>query len=164
MLTIIRNNKNIILFIIILIISLFIGYEYGLKKYNDGYKLGYSAGYAEKNKLIEVPGAVKTETKIVYEKIKYNGNDVQIKTEEPKVTVSINGKKQEIKKNVETADLAVKTETEVKLKIPERKWSVGIGTDGHKATYFLKAPIKNAVGVWVAGNKEKFMGGISVSF
>lgn len=162
--TIIRSNKNIIIFIIILIIALFIGHNYGEKKYNDGYKLGYSAGYAEKNKLVEVPGAVKTETKIVYEKIPYNGNDVQIKTEEPKVTVSINGKKQEVKQNVETADLAVKTETEVKLKIPERKWSVGIGTDGHKAVYMLKAPLKNAVGLWAAGNRDKFMGGISVSF
>ena len=108
----------------------------------------------------------KTETKIVYQKIPYNGNDVQVHTEKPVVTVEVNGKKQEIEQHSETADLAVKTETAVKVKIPERRWSFGIGTDGHKATYMLKAPIKGAVGAWVAGGGKdnRIMGGISISF
>ena len=139
------------------------GYDIG---YKDGYSKGYSDGYADRNKLAD-NSTVKTETKIEYVKIPYNGTDVQIKTEPPKVTVEVNGKKQEIKQKQETADLAVKTETEVKLKIPERKWTFGVGTDGHGVSYMLKAPVKDAVGVWIAGTggrDKKVMGGVSISF
>jgi len=144
-----------------------VGYDNGHK---DGYSKGYSDGYADRNKLVakEISDAViansKTETKIVYQKIPYNGNDVQVHTEKPVVTVEVNGKKQEVQQHSETADLAVKTETAVKIKVPERKWTVGIGTDGKKPMYMLKAPVKDAVGVWVAGGSHKFMGGLSVSF
>lgn len=171
-------SNNITKILIISILVLIAGYAFGEYRYNQGYKKGYalgydkgySEGYQERNRLAEkeiadaVSQNVKTETKIVYEKIPYTGTDVQVKTEPPKVSISVNGKKQEIKQKTETADLAVKTETAVAIKIPERKWSIGIGTDGHKATYFLKAPVKNAVGVWVAGNRDKVMGGLSFSF
>lgn len=157
-----------------LLAGLYIGYRFGVKRgledgynngYNAGYSAGYSAGYADKG-AIQESSAVKTETKIEYIKIPYNGNDVQVTTPPPKVTVSVNGKKQEVNQKTETADLQVKTETDVKLKIPERRWSIGIGTDGHKATYMLKAPIKGAVGAWVAGGgrDNRIMGGVSVSF
>lgn len=131
--------------------------------YDEGYKIGYSDGYADKGKLTD-NSTIKTETKIVYEKIPYTGNDVQVTTEKPVVTVSVNGKQQKIEQKTETADLKVKTDTEVKIKIPERRWKFGIGTDGHKTAYMLSAPVKGAVGVWAAGNKDKFMGGLSVSF
>lgn len=145
------------------------GYDKG---YSVGYSKGYEDGYAERNKLVskEIADAVamhsKTETKIVYKEVPYNGNDVQIKTEKPVVTVEVNGKKQEFEQTTTTADLAVKTESNVKIKIPERKWSFGIGTDGHKPVYMLKAPVKNAIGVWVAGGgkDKRVMGGVSVSF
>lgn len=149
------------------------GYDKGYKEaYDTAYSKGYSDGYKDRNKLAEqqiadaVTANTKTETKIVYQKIPYNGNDVQVHTEKPVVTVEVNGKKQEIEQHSETADLAVKTETAVKVKIPERRWSFGIGTDGHKATYMLKAPIKGAVGAWVAGGGKdnRVMGGISISF
>lgn len=157
-----------------LLAGLYIGYRFGVKRgledgynngYNAGYSAGYSAGYADKG-AIQESSAVKTETKIEYIKIPYNGNDVQVTTPPPKVTVSVNGKKQEVNQKTETADLQVKTETAVKLKIPERRWSIGIGTDGHKATYMLKAPIKGAVGAWVAGGgrDNRIMGGVSISF
>lgn len=95
----------------------------------------------------------------------YNGNDVQIRTEKPVVTVSVNGKQQKIEQKTETADLQVKTESEVKIRIPERKWKIGIGTDGHKLAYMISAPLKDAVGVWVAGNgRNKIMGGVTISF
>lgn len=175
MMTFIANHKTtLLLMAIALLIGYAIGSHIGKKAgytdghtigYNEGYSKGYSDGYADKGKLTD-NSAVKTETKIVYERIPYNGNDVQITTPPPTVTVEVNGKKQEIQQKQETADLQVKTETEVKLKIPERKWSIGIGTDGHKATYMLKAPIKGAVGAWVAGGgrDNRVMGGVSISF
>ena len=162
---------KIFLVILLLGLSCYMVYKHGYDSgYKSGYNLGYSKGYAERNKLAEkefsdaVAMNTKTETKIIYEKIPYNGSDVQVRTEPPKVTVSVNGKKQEIKQHSETADLAVKTESAVKIRIPERKWKFGIGTDGKKATYMLSAPIKDSVGVWIAGNKQKVMGGITISF
>lgn len=133
------------------------GYDSG---YNVAYGRGYSDGYADKGKLPDV----RTETKVVYQKVPYTGTDVQVRTEKPVVTVSVNGKKQEVQQHSETADLAVKTETSLNLKIPERRWKFGIGTDGKRPAYMLSAPVKNAVGVWVAGTKEKVMGGVSLSF
>ena len=170
------NNKMTICIIGAIICLLLLGsYFYAEDKYNAGYTDGYNAayskgysdGYADRNKLTD-NSSVKTETKIVYEKVPYNGeSDVQVKTEAPKITLEINGKKQEIVQKEETAQLAVKSSTEVKLKIPERKWTAGIGSDGHGVSYMLKAPIKDAVGVWVAGSTgrdKKVMGGISISF
>lgn len=165
------NKSKLLVFVVIVIAVLAGGYVFASRQYNAGYDAGYSAGYskgysdgyADKGKLSE-NSAIKTETKIVYEKIPYNGNDVQIKTEPPKVTVSINGKKQEIQQKTETADLQVKTDAEVKIKIPERKWHVGIGTDGKHLAGTVKIPVKDAIGVWVSGTKGKVMGGISVSF
>lgn len=167
------------LVLIAAVIALLIGgYFYAEKRYDAGYNAGYNAayskgysdGYADRNKLVakEISDAViahsKTETKIVYQTIPYNGNDVQVHTEKPVVTVEVNGKKQEVQQHSETADLAVKTETAVQIKVPERKWSIGIGTDGKKPMYMLKAPVKDAIGVWVAGGKGKVMGGLSISF
>lgn len=144
------------------------GYENGHK---TGYDAGYSAGYSDRNKLVDKPTAdavtahTKTETRVIYQKIPYTGSDVQVRTEKPVVTVSVNGKQQEVKQHSETADLAVKTETAVRVKIPERRWKFGIGTDGRKPAYMLSAPIKGAVGAWVAGSgKNKIMGGVTVSF
>lgn len=167
-------NKWIIAGIIIVLCCLLGGYFYGKEQYSKGYSKGYEIGYSEgyqnanmfKEKEIAdaVQANTKTETKIVYQKIPYTGNDVQIKTEPPKVTVEVNGKKQEIQQHSETADLAVKSETAVKIKIPERRWKFGIGTDGKSVAGMLSFPIKNAVGGWVAGSKDKIMGGISISF
>ena len=171
-------DKSKLILIAAVIALLIGGYFYAEKRYDagynaghmDGYNKGYSDGYADRNKLVakEISDAVvansKTETKIVYQTIPYNGNDVQVHTEKPVVTVEVNGKKQEVQQHSETADLAVKTETAVKIKVPERRWSVGIGTDGKKPMYMLKAPVKDAIGVWVAGGSHKFMGGLSVSF
>lgn len=151
-----------------------VGHRYGYSEgekigYNNGYSKGYSDGYEDKGKLTE--NTVKTETKIEYVKIPYNGNDVQITTPPPKVTVSVNGKKQEITQKQETADLQVKTETEVKLKLPEKRWSVGVGySDDKSVGYMLKAPLKvgknsDNLGLWIAGSgKKRVMGGISISF
>ena len=150
----------------------FVGYERAADTYyQTGYNAGYTAGYQDRNRLVagEIADAVaantKTETKIIYEKIPYTGNDVQVHTEKPVVTVEVNGKQQQIQQHTETADLAVKTETAVKIRIPERRWAFGIGTDGKKPAFMLKAPIKGAVGAWVAGStNKKIMGGVSISF
>lgn len=147
------------------------GYDKGYKEaYDTAYSKGYSDGYHDRNKLAEqqskdaVTANTNTETKIIYQKIPYTGTDVQVRTEKPVVTVEVNGKKQEVVQHSETADLAVKTETAVKIKVPERRWTFGIGTDGKKPMYMLKAPISGAVGAWVAGGSHKFMGGVSISF
>lgn len=154
------------------------GYFYGKDCYKSGYKAGYNAayskgysdGYHDRNKLTEqqskdaVTANTKTETKIIYQKIPYTGTDVQVRTEKPVVTVEVNGKKQEVVQHSETADLAVKTETALKIRVPERRWVFGVGTDGKRPMYMLKAPISGAVGAWVAGGSHKVMGGVSISF
>ena len=170
-------NKNVLIAAIVLIAVLIGGYRYGVQQresgYGSGYDIGYRDGYQERNRLAilengkaadTVQTHTKTETKIVYQKVPYNGTDVQIRTEKPVVTVEVNGKKQEVQQHTETADLAVKTETAVKIRVPERRWVFGIGTDGKKPMYMLKAPISGAVGAWVAGGSHKFMGGVSISF
>lgn len=171
----IMNKKNIIVILTVVavaIVAVSVGfYFYGKQQYSKGYDAGYSAGYKDANKLTDkaVSDAVqthtKTETKVIYQKIPYSGTDVHVRTEVPKVSVSVNGKTQEIQQHSETADLAVKTETSLNLKIPERRWKFGIGTDGKRPAYMLSAPIKGAVGAWVAGSgKDKIMGGVTVSF
>lgn len=170
-------NKYILITVIVLIAALVGGYQYGVQQresgYSSGYDVGYRDGYQERNRLAlldngkaadTVQNHTKTETKIVYEKIPYTGNDVQIRTEKPVVTVDINGKQQKIQQKTETADLAVKTETAVKIRVPERRWVFGIGTDGKRPMYMLKAPVSGAVGAWVAGGSHKLMGGVSISF
>ena len=169
------DKSKLFIFVVIVIAVVVGGYFYAERRYKEGYDVGYneayskgySDGYADKGKLTE-NSTVKTETKVVYQTIPYNGNDVQVTTEKPKVTVSINGKKQEIEQKTETADLQVKTESEVKIKIPERKYKFGIGTDGKRVTYMVSTPApfvtNDAIGLWVAGTKGKVMGGVSVSF
>lgn len=169
------DKKLLVAYIVVILCTLLGAYLYGKDKYNDGYTMGYndayskgySDGYEDKGKLSD-NSTVKTETKIVYEKIPYNGNDVQVTAKPPTVTVSVNGKKQEIKQKTETADLQVQTNAEVKIKIPERKYKIGIGTDGKKPMYMLSTPmpfVKNdALGLWVAGGSHKVMGGVSISF
>ena len=144
------------------------GYENGHK---TGYDAGYSAGYSDRNKLADkqiadaVTANTKTETRVIYQKIPYTGSDVQVRTEKPTVTVEVNGKQQEVKQHSETADLAVKTETAVKIRVPERRWKFGIGTDGRKPAYMLSAPLRGAIGAWVAGSgRDKIMGGLTISF
>ena len=172
-----RKRLFIVFSIIALIAAAFCVYRYGKQQYQCGYDaaydVGYRDGYQERNRLAllesekakdAVQTHTKTETKIVYKKVPYNGNDVQIRTEKPDVTIEINGKKQKIQQKTETADLAVKTETAVKIRVPERRWVFGIGTDGKRPMYMLKAPISGAVGAWVSGGSRKFMGGVSVSF
>lgn len=170
-------NKHILITIIVLTAVLIGGYRYGVQQresgYSSGYDVGYRDGYQERNRLAllenrnandTVQNHTKTETKIVYQKIPYTGTDVQVRTEKPVVTVEVNGKKQEVVQHSETADLAVKTETAVKIKVPERRWTFGIGTDGKRPMYMLKAPVSGAVGAWVAGGSHKVMGGVSISF
>ncbi len=138
--------------------------------YDKGYAEGYSLGYKDANKLKPEPkpdtvtANTVTETKVIYQKVPYTGADVQLTTEPPKVTVKVNGKETAVQQHTETADLAVKTETAISVKVPERRWTFGIGTDGKKPMYMLKAPIKGAVGAWVAGGSHKVMGGVSISF
>lgn len=172
-----RKRLFIVFCIIALIAVAFCVYKYGKQQYQCGYDaaydIGYRDGYQERNRLSllesekakdAVQTHAKTETKIVYKKVPYNGNDVQIRTEKPIVTVDINGKQQKIQQKTETADLSVKTETAVKIHVPERRWVFGIGTDGRRPMYMLKVPISGAVGAWAAGGSHKFMGGVSISF
>jgi Zn-dependent metalloprotease len=167
---------KVIIAVVLVIGAVIAGYMYGKKQYNagydKGYDIGYKDGYEERNMLAskEKPAVqTVTETKVVYKEIPYNGTDVQVHTEKPVVTVSLNGKEQKIEQKTATADLAVKTETNVKLKLPEKRWSAGIGTDGKNVAYMLKTPLKvgkntDNLGMWVAGTKGKVMGGISISF
>ena len=177
--TMLKDKLYPIIAVVIILLACFITYKISYNKgikdgYNDGYNAGYSKGYSDgyedRNKLTD-NSTVKTETKIVYQKVPYSGADVKVNTEPPKVTVEVNGKKQEVIQKQETADLAVKTETEVKIKVPEKRWSIGVGySDDKSVGYMLKAPLKvgknsDNLGLWIAGSgKKRIMGGISVSF
>lgn len=144
---------------------------------NDGYKLGYKKGYGEaieamapapkpKADTVQTTAVIKTETQTtVRPKTKADKADVVIKTAPPTVTASVNGKKYEFKPQSEILETGIKTTATLNIKVPERRWTVGIGTDGHKPSYMIKAPIRNAVGIWMAGTgKDKIMGGVSISF
>jgi hypothetical protein len=176
-----KRYMYIAIAVVAVILTAYGCYRYGHSKgyadgnrdgYNTGYNTGYHAGYEDKNRLVvasvpdHVTAGTKTETRIVYKTVPYSGADVKVTTPPPTVTVEVNGKKTEVAQKQETADLAVKTETAVKIKVPERRWTFGVGTDGHKATYMLKAPVSGAVGAWVAGGgrDNRVMGGVSVSF
>ena len=92
---------------------------------------------------------------------------VVIKTEEPKIIATVNGKKYDFKPQSEVLDTTVKTTGVINVRIPERRWVAGIGYGKDKKVhYMLKAPIgKSAVGVWMSGSgKSNFAGGLSVSF
>lgn len=91
--------------------------------------------------------------------------DVVVKTEKPKVTASVNGKEYVFDAKNDFLSVGNTTNAAISIKVPERKWSIGLGTDGRKAAYMVKAPIKGAVGVWIAGSgRDKVMGGLSISF
>lgn len=155
----------------------------GCKKlYDKGYTAGYDAGYTACAETMSVPIEVKQDTVQVgttvstctetYVKPKKNASEpsVVIKTEEPKIIATVNGKKYDFKPQSEVLDTTVKTTGVINIKtnIPERKWVAGIGYGkDRKVHYLLKAPVSknSAVGVWISGSgKSNFAGGLSVSF
>lgn len=159
--------------IIISIVSIIVAYTIGKKDgYKDGYKVGYADGIkieeTEKPKSDTVQTVAKVETTTtttIRPKTTADKADVVIKTTPPTVTASVNGKKYEFKPQNEILETGIKTTATLNIKVPERRWTVGIGTDGHKPAYMIKAPIRNAVGIWMAGSgRSKIMGGLSVSF
>ena len=139
--------------------------------YNDGYRIGYEDGYEDRN---SVPNSVQTvtETKVVYTEKPYDGkNDVVIHTDKPVVTIDVNGKQQQIVQTDTTADIGVQTTVTTKLRLPEKKWAIGLGIDNNKkVAYMLKSPLKvgknsDNLGLWIAGSgRDKVMGGVSISF
>ena len=139
--------------------------------YNDGYRIGYEDGYEERN---SIPNSVQTvtETQVIYKEVPYTGHDVEIHTEKPVVTVAVNGKElKPIVQTTSTADLAVQTTSIVKLQVPEKRWSFGVGvSNDKKIAYMLKTPLKvgkntNNLGLWISGTgKKQVMGGVSISF
>lgn len=171
-------QKIYLYFVVFALVGVACGYLYGEARfsagkdtgYRSGYEVGYKAGYEERNRLDlvkvsdAVTGAVKTETQVIYRPVPYTGSDVKIETPPPVVSVEVNGKKHEFEQKSSTADIAVKTETAVKIKIPERRWKFGVGTDGKNVAGMLSFPVKGAVGGWVAGTRGKVMGGVSISF
>lgn len=169
-------NKHVLITIIVLVAVLVGGYRYGSYQRDLGYKAGWTAAiestaYApaapERPDTVQAQTAVvsKTET-VVRPKTASDTASVVVTTEKPVVAATVNGKPYTFDAKTEVLQTGVKTYGTVNIRVPERRWVVGLGTDGKRAAYMLKAPIgKSAVGLWVAGSgREKIMGGLSVSF
>lgn len=158
--------------IVVAIVAVIVAYNTGKKDgYKDGYKIGYADGIkieTEKPKSDTVQTVAKIETKTtttVRPKTKDDTAEVVINTTPPVVKASVNGQKYEFKPQSEVLQTGIATTATLNIKVPERRWTIGLGTDGHKPAYMVKAPIKDAIGVWVAGSgKDKVMGGLSISF
>lgn len=169
----------VILTAVLVLFGMYTCFRHGYNKgYDKGFSVGYDAGFKEGYKngnalpVKEEPKVqTVTETKVIYKEIPYNGTDVQVKTEKPVVNVTLNDKPlKPIEQTTSTADLAVKTETNVRLRIPEKRWSIGVGvSDDKSVAYMLKSPLKvgnsDNLGLWVAGSgKKRVMGGVTISF
>lgn len=173
-----KMNNTILKYIAIAVAITAIGYIYGERRYNNGYKVGYDIGYADAMETVQVPIEVKPDTvqtvatvqtvteTVVRPKTKPDEPSVVIKTKEPEIVASVNGKKYDFKPTHELLETGIKTTGVISVKVPERKYSFGIGYGkDKKVSYMLKVPVKNAVGLWVAGSgKKNFMGGVSISF
>lgn len=169
-------NKHILITIIVLAVVLIGGYRYGSYQRDLGYKAGWTAAiestaYApavpERPDTVQTQAAVVTHTEtVVRPKTTSDTASVVIKTDAPKVAATVNGKPYTFDAKSEVLQTGVKTYGTVNIRVPERRWVVGLGTDGRRAAYMVKAPIgKSAVGLWVAGaGRDKVMGGLSVSF
>ena len=169
-------NARILIGIIVLAAALIGGYRYGSYQHDLGYREGWTAAIestasvpavSEQQDTVQAQTAVVTQTEtIVRPKTANDTASVVIATEKPVVTATVNGKAYDFKPQTEVLQTGVKTYGTVNIRVPERRWVVGLGTDGRRAAYMVKAPIgKSAVGLWVAGSgREKIMGGLSVSF
>lgn len=177
-LNILKEHKIEIFLLVLGIVGAIIGYQCGK---SDGYDIGYKKGYGEaiavitpkpvqKTDVVSTGVAVQTTTTTTVrpktqQEIVSNAPAVQIKTEAPKIVASVNGNKYEFKPQSEILQTGVQTTAAINVKIPERKTSIGIGIDNDKKpAYMLKHTFKGATGLWIAGSKHKYMGGISISF
>lgn len=171
------SDKSMLIILAGIVSCLLLGsYCYGKDCYKDGYSQGYDAGWAaaqeqlpkaQKPDTVEAIINAKTETvTAIRPKTSPTEPAVIVKTEAPKVEARVNGKTYEFKPKTEVLDTSVKTTASLNIRIPERRWKLGIGIDNRKKpAYMLSAPIKGAVGVWVAGSdKDRIMGGVSISF
>ena len=170
------NKVQTIIAVVVLLCFLIGGYYYGENQYKKGYDAGYTACAESMSVPIVVQkpdtvqasvGVATTTTTTVRPKTKEDTASVVVKTEAPKVVATVNGKKYDFKPQSEVLDTTVKTTGVINIRVPERRWVVGVGYSKDKSVgYMLKAPIgKSAVGVWVAGSgKKNVMGGLSVSF
>lgn len=170
------NRLYIAVAVAIIALGVYSGYRYGENQYKKGYDAGYTACAESMSVPIVVQkpdtvqasvGVATTTTTTVRPKTKEDTASVVVKTEAPKVVATVNGKKYDFKPQSEVLDTTVKTTGVINVRIPERRWVVGVGYSKDKSVgYMLKAPIgKSAVGVWVAGSgKKNVMGGLSVSF
>lgn len=170
-----KDFKIEIFLIVLAIVGTICGYFVGK---NTGYKNGYDIGYAHalesitqvekpKQDTVQTAVAIKTETEThVKPKTSEKQADVVVNTAPPVIHASVNGKKYDFKPKSEYLDTTVKTTGVINVKVPERKYTFGIGYGkDRKVSYMLKVPVKNAIGVWVAGsNKNNVMGGVSISF
>ena len=169
-------NKHVLIGFIVLVAAIVGGYRYGCYQRDLGYREGWTAAIEstasvpavpERPDTVQAQTAVVTQTEtVVRPKTASDKASVVVKTEAPKVAVKVNDKTYDFKPHTEVLQTGVRTYGTVNIRIPERRWVVGLGTDGRRAAYMVKAPIgKSAVGLWVAGSgREKIMGGLSVSF
>lgn len=170
------NKLAVAVAVAIIALGVYGGYRYGTRQYKSGYDAGYVAGVEsvhsvpikEKPDTVQTVATVKTETQtVVRPKTQQDTASVAVKVEKPVITATVNGKKYDFKPQSEVLDTTVKTTGVISVRVPERRWTAGIGYGkDRKVSYMLKAPIcKSSVGLWVAcSGKKNFMGGLSVSF
>ena len=170
------ENKKLLIAYCVVVCCFLLGYFFhGKNRYNEGYAAGWTAAVEASCQLPEQPAAkadtvtaaattTVTATTTVQPRQTASDPVVAVKTETPKTTVTVNDKQYTFDAKTEVLQTGIKTQTDIKVKIPERRWVFGVGTDGKRPMYMLKAPISGAVGAWVAGGSHKFMGGVSISF
>lgn len=102
--------------------------------------------------------------------------DIDVKIPKQSLTVKVNGKTAELKKDSAESYLfeknklsMVQTSTaSIDIKIPTvdntRKWEAGIGIGKHGMAGIVSYPIKGNLGGWVAGDKESIMAGVTIKF
>lgn len=102
--------------------------------------------------------------------------DIDMQIGKSELNVKVNGKdflisKQEDEKYIFDKNkliLSQSSSADLNISVPvvdkTKRWGIGAGISKDGAVGFLRFPIRNNVGGWVAGNKETAMGGLEVSF
>lgn len=152
----IRSNKNKIVAVLLIVVA-FIAGRYSVRQ--------VTTAKVETDTVTEIQYVPKE---------KETDPDFDLQLPKQKLTVSVNGHRQEFKKadnerfmfDKNKLTLQQTSAADIKLTVPDmtRHWSVGVGASKNGLSGMVRFPLKNHVGGWIAGDKKNIMAGISVNF
>lgn len=102
--------------------------------------------------------------------------DIDMQLGKPDLNVKVNGKdfvisKQEDEKYIfdkNKLTLTQNSSAELHISVPvvdkAKRWGIGAGVSKEGAVGFLRFPVRDNVGGWIAGNEKTAMGGVEVRF